>query len=86
MTRRNGLRILLPMSLVAVGVYLLAGCIPLPGDYRNEDGGPRPENQNGRAGDQRLEWSDFKTMLAQPRQAPPSAAAPPRWCTARPTS
>lgn len=53
MTRLSHARTLSAPSLAAIGVYLLIGCIPLPGDFRKEDGGPRPEERIGKAGDDR---------------------------------
>ena len=46
-------RLALPIALVGVGTFALIGCIPLPGDFRNEDGGPRPEERIGKAGSER---------------------------------
>jgi hypothetical protein len=46
-------RLIVPVTASCLAVYLLIGCIPLPGDYRNTSGGPRPEEQIGKEGDRR---------------------------------
>ena len=43
-------RLALPAAVAGLGVYLLIGCIPLPGDYRNAAGGPRPEAADRQGG------------------------------------
>jgi hypothetical protein len=50
MTNARRRRLILPMLLVALGVYLLAGCIPLPGNYQTTDNRPRPEKLIGKPG------------------------------------
>jgi hypothetical protein len=39
--------IILPALLLIVGVYVLIGCIPMPGDFKQPSGQPRPEKLIG---------------------------------------
>lgn len=47
MTTRSLARIVLPASLAGVGMYLLVGCIPVPGSFQPSSGEPRPEARIG---------------------------------------
>jgi len=40
--------IILPALLLILGVYVLIGCIPMPGDFKQPDGRPRPEKFIGK--------------------------------------
>jgi hypothetical protein len=46
-------RFLLPASLLGVGIYLLIGCIPLPGSFKPAGGKERPEKLIGRTDSQK---------------------------------
>jgi hypothetical protein len=53
MKRVAAWRAVMPVGLLGVGLYLLVGCIPLPGNFRPPEGGPRPEDQIGKPGSDR---------------------------------
>jgi hypothetical protein len=40
--------IILPAFVLILGVYVLIGCIPLPGDFKQPSGQPRPEKLIGK--------------------------------------
>jgi hypothetical protein len=74
-------RLALPAGVACVGMYLLIGCIPLPGDYRNAAGGPRPEARIGKAGDDRpiqlgrSTLDNVSSVLGRPRFMTPDGRA-----------
>ena len=37
-------KLFLPLALFAIGVSILIGCIPLPGNFKQRDQRPRPES------------------------------------------
>jgi len=41
-------KITIPMLLIATGVCILIGCIPIPGNFKQPDGRPRPEASIGK--------------------------------------
>ena len=40
-------KLLVPLILLIVGVYVLIGCIPIPGNFKKDGKQPRPESQIG---------------------------------------
>lgn len=68
-------RFLLPAALVGVAVYLLVGCIPLPGNYKPGNGRERPEKLIGQPNTQKpvrfgeAGWDQAVVYLGQPMLA-----------------
>jgi hypothetical protein len=44
---RKVIQIAIPMLLVGLGIYLLVGCIPVPGNFQQSSGFTRPEERIG---------------------------------------
>lgn len=68
-------RFLLPAALLGIAIYLLIGCIPLPGNYKPGNGKERPEKLIGQPSTQKpirfgeSGWDQAVVYLGQPMLA-----------------